>query len=148
LQLDDGECEADRVNRMYLELASLYVHAEFLQDPKTKNLLLDTILGRARRDRLYETQNRPHHLPQIEAIQVIYDGTPSGNLARQLLVELYDSKGFSRKDVKGWKNIPADFVDELSQLQRDRSDEIDNTSKTRYHEPTHEVSSNGLSDSE
>jgi hypothetical protein len=126
------------VKLIYLELASLYVLAEFLQDPKTKNMLLDAIISQARRKRSYKMQNLSYHLPQIETIQVMYDGTPSSSLARQLLVELYDSQNVNHADFKGWDDIPIDFVEELSNLQHlvgsDRYAYLDPTDESRYDE--------------
>lgn len=48
----------DLLNRIYCNLASLCVLAEHLQDPATKDLLLDTILGEAWIMREYTIRGR------------------------------------------------------------------------------------------
>lgn len=112
---DPDDTQIDAVNCIYLTLASIYVAAEFLADPTTKNLLLGTILNQARKSLLGDWSKISYHIPQLEAIQVIYDRTPAGSL---LLVELHDSQAAKVLKIRRWKGVLKDFRKEVAALRK------------------------------
>ena len=106
------ETDIDRLDRIYLTLTSVYVLAEMLGDVVTKNLVLDSILVRARELQL--DRSHAYHLPHVEAIQVIYARTPVGSLARKLLVDLHNEQEGAFSFLGNSDDVPLEFRKELA----------------------------------
>jgi hypothetical protein len=89
-----------------------------LIDPHTKNIMLGTVLARARELQPTEGGKSRYHFPQLNAIRAIYHGTLPGSKARCLLVELYDTQRVTLTSIRKWIGVPDDFLNELSELRK------------------------------
>jgi hypothetical protein len=117
-QAGTAEYDAITVAKNYLVLADIYVLADFLVDPSTKNIVVDTMLAYARVNRQPCAWSGQYHLPEIEVINAIYANTMEGDGARKLLIELHDANDVKLADVHEWKDISPEFVQELTMLRR------------------------------
>ncbi|KAF2679134.1 hypothetical protein K458DRAFT_408387 [Lentithecium fluviatile CBS 122367] len=117
----------------YAALAKVYVLAEKLQDTKAKDFVLEAILLTFRATVYFILQR-----PPIEAIRIIYEGTPDTSLARKLMVDLYTEHG-EQDWLEGESDIPHEFLYDITMrlfLQRTHQT-IKSTSVcplSRYHE--------------
>lgn len=66
-------------------LGKLFVLAEKLMDDKSKAVILDSLAACTLKPRC---DGKLYH-PGIDAIQIIYDGTPEGGCVRAWLVDVY-----------------------------------------------------------
>lgn len=96
---------AATVTQRYLVLADIYILADFLIDPSTKNIIVNTMLAQARVNRYPCLWFGQYHLPGIEVINAIYSNTLEGDSARKLLVELQDAYDANIADVRKWKDV-------------------------------------------
>jgi hypothetical protein len=113
-------CDAATVAQRYLVFADIDILADFLVDPSTKNNIIDTMLAQVRVNRYPCPWSGQYHLPGIEVINAIYSNILEGDGARKLLVELQDAYDANIADVRKWKDISPEFVDELTRLRRAR----------------------------
>ncbi|KAF2122120.1 hypothetical protein BDV96DRAFT_594046 [Lophiotrema nucula] len=79
----------------FITLSKLYVLAEKLQDRKTKNIMIETMISKARGLKRF---------PGLEAIRIIYNGTAGPCPGRQLMVDMYTEKGSGGWVTKGMDN--------------------------------------------
>jgi hypothetical protein len=120
-QTDTMEYVASTVDHNYLVLADIYILADFLVDPHTKNIAVDTILAQARIVRLPLSWSGRFHLLGVEVINAIYSRTLEGDGARKLLVELHDSvKLADITDDQKCTSILPEFARDLTKLKRAR----------------------------
>ena len=81
-------------------LVNLYVLAEKLVDIKTKNIVVEAILGRL----------KEFKWPLADVIRGLYEGTPSGSPARRLLADRFAEVGDVEKHLSlGSTVLPQDF---------------------------------------
>mgnify|MGYP004501698255 CR=1 FL=1 len=111
--LPDGIAEDRTDESERLALAKIYVFAEKVQDPKTKNTVLKAIISGTCIELSTEEYNRC--LPPPSVVKVIYDGTAEGSLARKLLGGMYTGvyDVASRADFRDTQ-WPREFLDELT----------------------------------
>ncbi|KAF2242042.1 hypothetical protein BU26DRAFT_439443 [Trematosphaeria pertusa] len=109
-------------------LCKLYVFAEKLQDSKAKNKIMDTLVDRIEQDVTIS------YFPNPRAIKVVYDGTPSGSLARRLMVDLYVGRDLTRFfDTPDWHpEFMADLIKEFYKSAHLRDTDLAN--KRKYHD--------------
>jgi hypothetical protein len=96
-----------------LELAKLYMLADKLQDVDTKNKALATFIASC----LGSPSRHIVTLISSGTVQALYNGTPTGSLARKFLVNLYTEKA-TGETIKAGKEqhmglLPAEFTLEL-----------------------------------
>ncbi|KAF2660745.1 hypothetical protein K491DRAFT_774639 [Lophiostoma macrostomum CBS 122681] len=95
IQLPGGNQEAGaNRDRKYAEqstiLAQIFVLADKLLDPVTKNLIVDTILAHALSDISLSTSGTGHvRAPSTAAINHIYENTPGACPVRRMMVDLF-----------------------------------------------------------
>jgi hypothetical protein len=132
------EDDAITVAQIYLLLADIYILADFLVDPSTKNIVVDTMLAQARVNIGPYSNSGQYHLPGIEVINTIYAKTVEGDGARKLLIELHDANKVKLADVQKWKDISPEFMNELTKLRRARGykklSSAGHFELTRYHD--------------
>jgi hypothetical protein len=99
-----GRTDADNE---YTILAQVYVLAEKLQDTEAKNSVSEAILL------LTRELTTPWSRVPINAVEVIYDGTPDSSQARRLFVDLFADHG-GDDWLPAEADIPHDFLYDLS----------------------------------
>jgi hypothetical protein len=131
------EDEANMVAQNYLVLADIYILADFLVDPCTKNTIVDTMLAQARVNRVSYSWSGYYHLPGKEVINTLYATTMQNDGVRKLLVELYDANEIELADVEKWEDVSPEFVDEWRKLRRAKGYKmLARTRHTRHFELT------------
>ncbi|KAF2443933.1 hypothetical protein P171DRAFT_444196 [Karstenula rhodostoma CBS 690.94] len=70
----------------FTKLINLYILAEKLQDVETRNIVMDTLLATVFPP---EGEGRTGYLPNLENVQLIFDGTPEGSPLREYVVDVY-----------------------------------------------------------
>lgn len=94
----------------YVLLSKLFVLAEKLMDDKSKAVILDSLAACALKPRW---DGRLYY-PGIDAIQIIYEGTPEGSCARAWLVDVYTQHVSSSFLTEKPNTVPKDFLQDLS----------------------------------
>lgn len=94
----------------YAMLSKLYILAEKLMDETTKDVALSQITARAAEP----DADGQLCCPATDSIQIIYDGTPVGSPARQLIVKLYTNLGTESLLTDDVDALPKDFLYDLS----------------------------------
>jgi hypothetical protein len=147
--------DAMMIAQNYLVLADIYIFADFLVDPSTKNIIVDTMLAQARVNRLTYSWSGYYHLPGTEVINTIYAETVEGDGARKLLIELYDANEIELADVQKWKDISLEFVNEWTKPRRARGYKRLSSARhtrhfelTRYHDTPEDRADRNDEDSE
>jgi hypothetical protein len=137
-QADTTKDDAITVAQDYLVLADIYIFADFLVDPSTKNIVVDTMLAQARVKRGPISWSSHYQLPGIEVINTIYSNTVGEDGPGELMVELYDTNRVKLADIQKWKDISPEFVQELTKLRRARGYKklsgVGHFELTRYHD--------------
>lgn len=83
---------------------------ELLMDDKTKDLVLAAMLARSE-----EAYTDGHiYFPDLDCINIIYNGTPEGSPARRLLVQFYTENNFDSFCDTKVEDVPKDFLLDLS----------------------------------
>lgn len=102
-----------------LVLAKLYVLAEKLQDTKTKRKALSAVYASCQAKAGMQKQSL-----DINFVQMIYEGTPSGSMARKLTVDHFVDRStgdpFKASDLATGPTWPAEFMQELLTIVLDK----------------------------
>jgi len=99
-------------NKRFINLCRLYVLAERLMDDATTSWIELTLykLGKT------SVKDKSVFVPPVDAIKIIYDGTPEGNGARWVLVKLFirlkDHKA-AADVLSSSTNVPHEFFKDL-----------------------------------
>ncbi|KAF2660744.1 hypothetical protein K491DRAFT_711638 [Lophiostoma macrostomum CBS 122681] len=124
----------------YAVLARVYVLAEMLMDVKSKNLVLDAMLSKAR-----EEFEGVCYFPRLEMVKIIYEGTPSRSPARKFMVDCWSqiTKGSGSLGTSSRDKIPKDFLCDLAITMLDLKADPNNGAKISTCDPTkyHEIDS-------
>lgn len=125
--IPDGLDPTDAARLEQLRLCEIYVLAEKLLDMETRNRAIQGLLYSAK-------QVRPGNrtiCPGFGAIEIIYDGTLPGSMARKLFVDYYTYRGMGSWVInhKGW---PEDFLVDLATNLMDKRALPDDPTRNGY----------------
>lgn len=111
-------------------LAKLYVLGEKFQDSYFKNALVDAIIAKA-----IPSNYHSYWYLTGESVNIIYEGTTSGSLARKLVVDMHAAYG--KNHWLGKSGLNTDFLIDLTNRffdTRDRELVIEEFENVNYHE--------------
>ena len=119
--MDESNTKGDHIE--FVVLAKLFVLAEKLMDVTSKNIILSSMISKRRHKRENAT-GRAYLVPRLDAVKLLYDGTPVQSPARKLMVDFYTeigAKGDAGKTLSDSKvDIPRDFLFDLAVTSMNR----------------------------
>jgi hypothetical protein len=99
----------EQVTPAYEETSRIYVFAEKVQDTPTKNDMVRELFRITKK----RSECGSWILPTTASIQIIYEGTTDGSLARKLLVDLFSNPSKSTLSTRFQEHVPQEFSRDL-----------------------------------
>lgn len=106
--IDDNTDDQTHIEE-FRRLAIAYVLGEYLQDPKFKDSVMDSLLSKLRGD----TESIFFQVG-AEMVRTVYQGTPATSPARLLMADLFTNHAGERYMRNLVGEVPADFLQDLA----------------------------------